>query len=301
MLIKTKIIFEILHYMAMDSTVMTVEYIEKNVDTDDYAIIITDNRSPDGSGALLKERYKDSDRIVVIENDINEGFTRGNNFGIRYIREHYEFDFLVVMNNDVMIIETCLYNKLTEYMRSFDFAVAGPNITDVFGLPTNPLKYELPERSKLEKGLKKGRRLIKLYELGLLPVYWNIRNISDRVKSIFRKPPAVKYEFNAVTNVVLHGSIWFFSNRYFECFDGLPDKQYMYFEEETLQLVLRNKGLKSLYIPDITVVHLHGQSINTAYKNKADKLRLAIKYETVGEYIELYDRLEKEGKKTQNE
>ena len=110
------IAFEILHYLALDSTVMSVDYIMKNIDTDDYVILIVDNCSPDGSGEVLKEKYKDTDKVIVVCNSSNQGFTRGNNHGISYLRENFETDYIVVMNNDVMLIETALVHKLGKYM-----------------------------------------------------------------------------------------------------------------------------------------------------------------------------------------
>ena len=71
------IAFEILHYMALDSTEMSVEYIRKNIDTENYVILIVDNCSPDGSGETLKEKYKDTDKVIVVCNSSNQGFTKG--------------------------------------------------------------------------------------------------------------------------------------------------------------------------------------------------------------------------------
>ena len=49
-----KIVFVILHYLAIDETYKSVDSIEKKIDTDMYKIVIVDNASPDKSGALLK-------------------------------------------------------------------------------------------------------------------------------------------------------------------------------------------------------------------------------------------------------
>lgn len=56
-----KIVFVILHYLAIDETYKSVDSIEKKIDTDMYKIVIVDNASPDKSGALLKEHYKNDD------------------------------------------------------------------------------------------------------------------------------------------------------------------------------------------------------------------------------------------------
>ena len=40
--------------------------LRKKVDTDMYKIVIVDNASPDKSGALLKEHYKNDDHVEVL-------------------------------------------------------------------------------------------------------------------------------------------------------------------------------------------------------------------------------------------
>ena len=63
-----KIVFVILHYLAIDETYKSVDSIEKKIDTDMYKIVIVDNASPDKSGALLKEHYKYDDHVEVLLN-----------------------------------------------------------------------------------------------------------------------------------------------------------------------------------------------------------------------------------------
>ncbi len=58
--------------------------------TDMYKIVIVDNASPDKSGALLKEHYKNDDHVEVLLNQENLGFARGNNVGFRYAEKNME-------------------------------------------------------------------------------------------------------------------------------------------------------------------------------------------------------------------
>ena len=87
-----KIVFVILHYLAIDETYKSVDSIEKKIDTDMYKIVIVDNASPDKSGALLKEHYKNDDHVEVLLNQENLGFARGNNVGFRYAEKTWNRD-----------------------------------------------------------------------------------------------------------------------------------------------------------------------------------------------------------------
>ena len=96
-----KIVFVILHYLAIDETYKSVDSIEKKIDTDMYKIVIVDNASPDKSGALLKEHYKNDDHVEVLLNQENLGFARGNNVGFRCAEKTWNPSYIVLMNNDV--------------------------------------------------------------------------------------------------------------------------------------------------------------------------------------------------------
>lgn len=83
-----KIVFVILHYLAIDETYKSVDSIEKKIDTDMYKIVIVDNASPDKSGALLKEHYKNDDHVEVLLNQENLGFAREIMWASDMLKKH---------------------------------------------------------------------------------------------------------------------------------------------------------------------------------------------------------------------
>lgn len=64
----------------------------------DFEIVIVDNNSSDGSVEFFKENF-DSDKITIIESEINSGFAGGNNLGF----EHCNGEFVVLLNNDTKV------------------------------------------------------------------------------------------------------------------------------------------------------------------------------------------------------
>ena len=101
-------VFIILHYLAEDMTKECVKYIQNHLDMNRIRIVIVDNASSNGSGARLKQFYKDNEYCDVILNDENMGFARGNNVGYTYAKEKYDPDFMIIMNNDVSVSYTHL-------------------------------------------------------------------------------------------------------------------------------------------------------------------------------------------------
>lgn len=64
-----------------------------------FQIIVVDNGSKDDSGQRLKKEF---DHIILLENEINEGFTGGNNRGIAYALKS-NFEYIMLLNNDTIV------------------------------------------------------------------------------------------------------------------------------------------------------------------------------------------------------
>lgn len=80
-------------------------------------IIIVDNNSKNGSFEYLNESFNEIENIRVIENNINSGYAKGNNFGIEHIEK--DIENICIMNPDIYL-EDCktiekLVNKMNEH------------------------------------------------------------------------------------------------------------------------------------------------------------------------------------------
>jgi len=69
-----------------------------------FATIVVDNGSEDGSGQNLK---RDFSEIIFLKNDKNLGFTGGNNTGIRYALKN-SYEYILLLNNDTIVTELFL-------------------------------------------------------------------------------------------------------------------------------------------------------------------------------------------------
>lgn len=136
--------FVILHYIAYKTSCTCIDNVINNLDVPKIKIVVVDNASPNGSGKKLLERYKNFDYIQVILNKKNLGFARGNNIGYNYLKEHFETDYITVLNNDVFITDTKYLERIEQIYFETKFDVLGP---DIFCISTkqhqSPLR--LPE------------------------------------------------------------------------------------------------------------------------------------------------------------
>lgn len=74
-----------------------------------YEIIVVDNNSKDGSIEFLKKNYK---KVILVENDDNYGFAKGNNVGLKKAKG----DYILLLNNDTYVEKEFLKN----FLKAFD-------------------------------------------------------------------------------------------------------------------------------------------------------------------------------------
>lgn len=296
-LTEKKIVFIVLHYMAVEVTLECVRHIRKNMDTDSYQIVIVDNHSPDESYRILNEKYGCVPCITLLHNEENLGFSRGNNVGIRYALRHYRFDFMVVLNNDAFLLETAFAYKLDRYFSRYHFAVAGPRVIDKLGRNSNPVSDHLPSEKVIRERIQEAKTMLWMNRVHLFSLYTNYLEWKSkliRVAKILRNrekfPPVVN---QVRKNVVLHGSFWIFSGEYFRIYDGLNEKKSMFVEEQTLLYKLLQKNLLSVYLPDILVLHLEDASTDAVYRKPKEKM-LFVYEKTLEAWKEYRDMVSKE-------
>ena len=148
-----KVNYIILHYQVIADTIECVESIIKLQDKDiEQKIIIVDNCSPNKSGEVLKEKYADSLNVIVILSETNLGFAKGNNLGCNFAIDNYEPDFLVVLNNDIIINQKDFENKIIDLKISHNFDVLGPDIISLIdNLHQNPVDFAIVTKKAIIK------------------------------------------------------------------------------------------------------------------------------------------------------
>lgn len=280
------IAFIVLHYGAIEETYKCIKSIREKIDTELYKIIIVDNCSPDNSYTELVEKYGEDKDIEIIHNNENIGFARGNNVGYQRAKKKYSPDYIVLMNNDIILLQNNVFNKIKQLYEKYRFAVLGPLIVSGDGrILSNPMRKSLLTLDGVERAKKRYKRLIRLNRVGLDNLYQNImRIVHPYVPSI-----SVEERIRNQLDVGLHGSFLVFSKEYIERFDGLDPRTFLYFEEDILYLHMLQENLHTLYTPEVCVFHSEDASTNAVCANSRKKNEFVYKnrlasllvYETV--------------------
>ncbi len=272
---KMKVAFVVLNYNTFQETKECVLSIEEKIDTDDYKIVIVDNKSKDDSAEKIAEFIKDRNNSVLLRNEENMGFAKGNNVGIEYANRKYKPKFMVVLNSDTELIQDNLIGTLDKEYEKSKFALLGPLILTADGKCDNSPHYP-PTLERVKKELDTFVKEERIIRMGLYRPYCGVRYfrnlISNKVLRI-HLPVHRNMEFHQYQKqVVLQGCFIVFSEKAFEHVDGFDSRTFLYYEEPILYLNLMKNNLVTVYDPEIVIYHKDGRATNTVARKSRDRL-----------------------------
>ena len=226
--------FLILHYYTIEDTIKCIKSIKENMGNLEYTIVVVDNGSLNESGKKQAQKYEKDPKVHILINKENLGFSKGNNIGFKYIKEHFQPDFIVMLNNDTVLLQKNFYSLVIDEYAKSSFAVLGPKIL----LPNNkinPVQEKLPTVKSFKRTIFKMKIFYLLHLFYMYPLYEKIKfGIKKRSKKDLNFS-LKNYNENVdkrQENVVLHGCFLIFSKKYMDKFDGLDDRTFLYMEEK---------------------------------------------------------------------
>ncbi len=295
--------FVVLHYGCYETTKSTLDKLLKvrRGGNTDFNIIVVDNGSHDHAGEQYKAEYSNEDRLFIIINETNEGFSKGMNAGFMYAKNELGCDFIVLMNNDIEILTESICDLCINDYNEYDYAVLGPQIhnADSSNLNKNPHYTSVMSLEQKLKAIKReffkinyrsffahigllhqSEVLLKL----LMKGYWSVSKTQGKqVKKSRENTDKIVFDTG------LHGCFWVFSPKYVSEFDGLEEVTFAYGEEWLLYYRCNCNNMIMMYEPNLEVFHSEHmvmKSISTnpnkqylyRAKMQRDSLKLQKKY-----------------------
>lgn len=274
-----KFCFIILHYKNLKDTLECICSISEKILTKNYKIIVIDNGSLDETTEKLKEIKKDID---IIFSNKNLGFAKGNNLGCEYAIRKYAPEFLIVINNDTLVIEDNFLEKIENKYLETKFDILGPYIEGKDGNPQNPYLNVIYGKKQIIKSLIKT----KIY---LYLEYFNL-NI---IRRILRKAIKKKIEYDYLKEkqkIALMGAALIFSKKYYTKYkDVFYNKTFMYCEEDILFYRIKKDNLISIYDPTIKIFHKEESTTNKL--NNSSKQQKIFKLKNQYNSLKIYLKL----------
>lgn len=276
--------FIILHYLNYEVTIECINSI-MNLDTYNQVevqIIVVDNASNNGSGEYLEKLYKNEANVNVLILNTTEGFSYGNNYGYRWLKDKYNFEFLIICNNDILFRQSNSIECIIDAYRRTGFYIMGP---DVY-VPKR--KYHDNPHYHVERSEEWVRKRIldmkrkERYPLGR-------STIIDIIRSSKLYPMYIKYlkrensynDEHIESGVCLSGACLILSKEFIACNEKIfePETSF-YWEEEILFHKCLINEWNIVYYPFLQVIHNEGiatrQKLSNIFVRRKRKLQLNI-------------------------
>ncbi len=255
----------LINYNQADFTRMCLKSLKKiKTKGFSYSIIIVDNASQD---PLKLPKSLQEDHIVVIRSESNLGFSGGNNLGVTYAAEHFDPDYVCLLNNDTTVDPNFLIHLHESLKDEKTGGIVAPKIYFAKGY-----EYHKEAYSKSELG--------NIIWYGGGAIDWpNLIAFHCGVDEIDRGQLDKTIETDFCT-----GCCILISREVMETVGMLDDKLFLYYEDVDFSLRTRNKGFKVLYSPESVIWHHNGGSsggsgspLHTYYQTR-NRIYIGLKY-----------------------
>lgn len=261
----------IINFNTADDVKSCVKSIKEKTSTE-YKLYIVDNCSIDNSAEILKNEYGADDSVVLLFSNENNGFSAGNNIGIKQAIKD-GCDILCVTNPDIILINdaiTVLENKIKN---DPTVGVATPSILD-------PLTHKESQfaRAKLTfSNFLAEKSFLKHFKCYCKK---HSRYIIENQK--FSKD----FKFFGMT----YGCFYLATAQYFISSNFLDEDVFLFNEEDIMAYKLEEQSLYTLISPDAVVLHNHHSSIkktsvaNRVFHFRRSELLVLRKYGKVSKF-----------------
>lgn len=272
-----KVVLVILHYLTTIDTLECIESIHKNINYNNYEIVVVDNASNNDSFEALKNKYNDNKKVHLIKNKKNLGFAKGNNVGYVYAKNNLKAEFIFAINNDTIIKDEKFIEEIVNYYNNNTFHILGPNIISLQDNgKQNPLNSVISTKKEIVKNIIK-------YSILLFMNVTKLEELKKHIRKKIRKEKVKNIKINdkkdkVIENIPLHGSCMIFSKDYIDMFDyAFYQNTFLYVEEDILFYICKKYNLKTVYFPNVTIYHKEDSSTDFLMNTETKKRRFLYK------------------------
>lgn len=178
----------------------------------------------------------------------NLGFARGNNYGFNFALSMFDFQYILFSNNDIILKSNYIIESLIAKLETdHSIGLIGPRVEGLKGEFQSPEPYY---------------SLFNRY----VWVYWLTPFLSKSLKTkLFNLdyPEQAKEGFH----YKIMGSFFMMPRDAFMNCGGMDSNTFLFAEEICLSERLNRIGLHCYYLPSVSILHEHSQTISNTFKN----------------------------------
>ena len=236
----------IVHYNDYESVKQLIDNI-KNYKCIDKVVIV-DNNSDLRNKAGIRNLI--SEKVEVIENSLNKGFSYAINIGAKKLINDLGECKLIISNADIIIEKEIDLVGLLNCLNQEDIGVVAPTVVEGNNL-NRGWKNPTPKIDALMNLVYVHRKIRKKY------VMYNEEHYNDRISYVD----------------VVSGCFFLMRSNVLESINYLDENVFLYYEENILAKKIKNINKKIMVVNDIRIIHNHSVSIDKNIK-KIKKLKL---------------------------
>jgi len=216
----------ILNYNVRYFLELCLKSVEAAIQDIDAEIIVVDNLSPDDSCEMVKTQFP---KVILIENTVNYGFSKGNNIGVAQAKG----DYVCILNPDTVVAEDTFKKVLAFAENTPDMGIVGCKLIDGTG-------QFLPESKRN------------------IPTPWvSLQKIFGHSKPYY----ATNLSENETGKVnVLVGAFMLLKRQVYNDINGFDEDFFMYGEDMDISYRVLKAGYQNYYNATTTVIHYKGES-----------------------------------------
>lgn len=248
-------IFVVLVYRNTSDLLELIESIEQHIIN--YKIIIVNAYYDERSLSAVRE-IANSNNCELLEIE-NKGYSFGNNVGIQWAVNHYDYKYIVIANPDTVI-------KKFEFKPRNAAEIIAPSIETLAGKKQNPMmaKWSKLSSNLIYKGFKNNNN-----------IYFRMGVIINRVlREGFTLVNRIKKN-EEVPIYCAHGSFLLISRKAIDNLGKKPyDENMFLFGEEAVLAYKGNKlNVRTIYTKNIEILHKEDGSMRIAKISTLEEMR----------------------------
>jgi len=222
----------------LEQCILSVQKALQNIDGE---IIVVDNKSSDGSCEMIKTLFPN---VILIENQENLGFPKGNNIGVELANGEY----ICILNPDTVVAEDTFTKILHKKNWHVNTGIIGCKLIDGTG-------NFLPE----------SKRGIPTPWIAMTKIF-GIYKILPKSR-FFNQYYAQHLKENQSGAVdVLVGAFMFLKRDLYEKMKGFDEAFFMYGEDIDFSYRVLQSGKVNYYFADTIIIHYKGESTSKDLK-----------------------------------
>lgn len=226
--IEPKVAIILVNYNGYKDTIECLQSL-RSIEYKNYEVIVVDNASTNESVKEIKSFISGNERLI--ESNANDGFSSGNNIGIRYALNNGA-DYCLLLNNDT-IVEPDFLNKLVDAFNNSEYC----------GLTIGKILYEGQRNLIWYAGGSISERTAKT-------VHWHYKETDQETTK----------EIAQVTFAT--GCCMCISKKVIDQVGYLDEEYFLYEEDVDYCCRIKKAGFDIIYVPDSRIYHKVSSSSN---------------------------------------